>query len=292
VLKFAGDWKGYVARFGRWIDFDKSYKTMDVNFMESVWWVFKQIYEKGFVNRKCKIMPYSTACNTVLSNFEAGMNYQDIIDPSVYITFPLVSDPETKIVAWTTTPWTLSSNLALAVNPQMEYNKIKTEKDILIISAPRLKEVLKQLNITKYEIIGKFKGSELHGLEYIPLFDDFINLKNKGCFKVYSAEFVTSEDGTGIVHIAPAFGMDDYEVAIKYGFIDPESPLCPIDESGYFNKDFPLVYKKHFKEADEIIINSLKEKKRLLSSGKMKHSYPLCYRTDTPLMYRVIKILT
>jgi isoleucyl-tRNA synthetase len=259
---------------------------MDLNFMESVWWVFKQIFDKGFLYRKCKIMPYSAACSTVLSNFEAGMNYQDVNDPSIYISFPLISDPETKLLAWTTTPWTLPSNLALAVNPKMEYNKIKTDKDTLIVAAPRLKEVLKQLNVKKHEVIGKMKGSDLHGLEYTPLFDDFIHLKSKGCFKIYSADFVTSDDGTGVVHIAPAFGMDDYDVAIKYGFIDPDRPLCPIDESGYF-QDFPLANKKHFKEADDIIINALKEKKRLLSSGKIKHSYPLCYRTDSPLMYRV-----
>ena len=286
-MKYSHEWKRYVTRFGRWIDFENDYKTMDLNFMESVWWVFKQIFDKGLVYRKCKIMPYSPACTTVLSNFEAGSNYKILDDPSIFIAFPLIEQPEVRIVAWTTTPWTLPSNLALAVNPNFEYQHIKTDKDQLIISTPRLTETLKQLKITKFEVVKKFKGSELHGKEYKPLFDDFANLREKGCFRVYSAEFVTSEDGTGIVHVAPAFGDDDYKVALKYQFIDPESPLCPIDESGYFTNRFPLVNKLHFKEADKIIIETLKKNGRLLSSGTIKHNYPCCYRTDTPLMYRV-----
>jgi len=291
VMKYSQEWRRYVTRFGRWIDFDNDYKTMDLNFMESVWWVFKQIFEKNLVYRKCKIMPYSPACTTVLSNFEAGSNYKVIDDPSIYIAMPLLEKPEVKIVAWTTTPWTLPSNLALAVNPNFEYQHIKTDKEQLIISTPRLTETLKQLKITKFEVVAKMKGSDLHGLEYKPLFDDFSNFREKGCFKVYTADFVTSEDGTGIVHIAPAFGEDDYKVGIKYNFIEPDSPLCPIDESGYFTEKFPLVKKMHFKEADKVIIETLKKNGRLLGSGTIKHNYPCCYRTDTPLMYRVINHL-
>jgi isoleucyl-tRNA synthetase len=131
VMRYAKEWENVVTRFGRWIDFENDYKTLDLTFMESVWWVFKQIFEKGLVYRGCKVMPYSNACTTVLSNFEAGQNYKDVSDPSIFVTFPLLSDPNTKLVAWTTTPWTLPSNMALAVNPTFDYIKIKENRRFL-----------------------------------------------------------------------------------------------------------------------------------------------------------------
>lgn len=292
VMTYAHEWKWYTTRFGRWIDFENDYKTLDLNFMESVWWVFKQIFEKGLVYRKCKVMPYSPACNTVLSNFEAGMNYKDIADPSVMITFPLVKDPKKKLVAWTTTPWTLPSNLFLAVNPTFDYVLIKVqdnEDKQYIVAELLLKDFAKKLAIgDSYVIVEKYKGSDLHELEYEPLFTDFLKFKEKGCFRIYIADYVSSGDGTGIVHNAPGFGEEDYNVGLKYNLIDPDKPLCPMDEDGCFTEAFPLAAGKYFKSADPIIIENLKQRGRMIYSGVITHKYPLCYRTDTPLMYRAI----
>ena len=295
VMTYAEDWKYYTERYGRWIDFENDYRTLYPSYMETCWWVFKQIFEKKRVYRKCKVMPFSWATNTVLSNFEAGSNYKDIEDPSVIITFPTVNDPNKKILGWTTTPWTLPSNLFLACNPKITYLEIevqfKGKTETFILAEPRLKPVLKQLNIKEKDckINKKMKGEELAGTEYIPLFDYFYETyKSKGCFKVYLADYVTTEDGTGIVHNAPGFGEDDYMVGCKYNLIDPDKPLCPIDDDGCFTSEVPLVAGKQFKAADPVIIEHLKSRERMIYSGRIKHSYPFCYRTDTPLIYRAI----
>lgn len=290
VMKYATEWEQYTTRFGRWIDFKNDYKTMDKDFMESVWWVFKQIFDKGLVYRKCKVMPYSWACNTVLSNFEAGQNYQNVSDPSIYITFPLESNPKRSFIAWTTTPWTLPSNLAVTLNPNFDYVVFKGEgkEEEYIVAECLLEKVVKAIKIEKYEVISKCKGSELEGTSYIPLFDDFIKNKEHGCYKALCDTFVTSEDGTGIVHTAPAFGEEDFRVAVAKGIIDQDSPLCPIDDDGNFTHDFALTAGKNFKEADPIILEELKKKGRLLSKGTLNHKYPMCYRTGKPLMYKAI----
>lgn len=293
VMKYADEWRWYTTRFGRWIDFDNDYKTLDTNFMESVWWVFKQLYDKGLVYRKCKVMPYSPKCNTVLSNFEAGMEYKDLNDPSIIVTFPLISDNNKKFLAWTTTPWTLPSNLFLAVNPKFTYVLIKVsgeEERQYILAEALLSSVAQKMKIEgKYEIVEKYKGTDLHGMEYEPLFTEFYEqFKGKGCFKVYTADYVTSEDGTGIVHNAPGFGEDDYNVGIKYNLIDPDSPLCPVDDDGAFTNVFPLAAGKYFKDADPVILENLKTRHRLAYHGSIVHKYPMCYRTHTPLMYRAI----
>lgn len=212
VMTYSKEWRHYVGRFGRWIDFDRDYKTMDCNFMESVWWTFKQIFDKGLVYRGSRIMPFSTGCTTVLSNFEAGSNYKDVTDPAIIITFPMVDEPETSFIAWTTTPWTLPSNLALAINPEFTYVKIRDdEKNVVYILAEvRLQYALKQANIKKHTILEKIKGELLVGKKYIPLFNYFEHLKEKNCFQVIGAKFVTSDTGTGIVHCAPGFGEEDY----------------------------------------------------------------------------------
>ena len=295
VMTYADDWKYYTERYGRWIDFDNDYRTMYPTFMETCWWVFKQIFDKGRVYRKCKVMPFSWSTNTVLSNFEAGSNYKEIDDPSVIITFPMLKDPNKKILGWTTTPWTLPSNLFLAVNPKITYLEIdvtfKGKNETFIVGEPRLNFVLKSLNIKEPDckIVKKMMGEELAGTEYIPLFDYFYEkFKSKGCFKVYLADYVTTDEGTGIVHNAPGFGEDDYQVGCKYNLIDPDKPLCPIDDDGCFTNEVPLVAGKLFKEADPIIINHLKSQNRMIFSGKVRHKYPFCYRTEKPLMYRTI----
>mmetsp|Transcript_8452 Transcript_8452/g.14178 ORF Transcript_8452/g.14178 Transcript_8452/m.14178 type:complete len:160 (+) Transcript_8452:600-1079(+) len=159
-MTYSKEWEHIVGRFGRWIDFENDYKTMDCKFMESVWWTFKSIFDKGLVYRGSRIMPFSTACNTVLSNFEAGSNYKDTKDPALYVTFPLVDEPEVNLIAWTTTPWTLPSNLACAVNPGFVYLKLQdleTQK-IYIVAEARLKDVCKQNKIKNHKVLDKIKG--------------------------------------------------------------------------------------------------------------------------------------
>ena len=164
-MTYSAEWETTVGRFGRWIDFKNDYKTMDCKFMESVWWTFKQIFNKGLVYRGSRIMPFSTQCNTVLSNFEAGSNYKDTKDPAIFVTFPLVDEPDVSLIAWTTTPWTLPSNLACAVNPEFTYLKVLDEEKnrTIIFAEPRLKEVLKQCNIKKHKVLDKIKGADLVG---------------------------------------------------------------------------------------------------------------------------------
>ena len=288
VMTYSKEWRNIVGRFGRWIDFDNDYKTMDCNFMESVWWTFKQIFDKGLVYRGSRIMPFSTACNTVLSNFEAGSNYKDVNDPAIIVHFPMEEDPNVSFIAWTTTPWTLPSNLALAINPTFTYVKILDEEKqkVYILAESRLKEILKQANIKKHKVLEKIPGATLVGKSYVPLFNYFASMKEKKCFTVIGADFVTSDTGTGIVHCAPGFGDDDYTACVKNGLIDQGKAPVPIDFDGKFTdviSDFKGIY---IKDADNIIKDHLKSVGRLVASGTIIHSYPFCWRSNTPLIYR------
>jgi isoleucyl-tRNA synthetase len=289
-MTYSKEWEHIVGRFGRWIDFKNDYKTMDCKFMESVWWAFKQIYNKDLVYRGSRIMPFSPACNTVLSNFEAGSNYKDTKDPAIYVTFPMVEDPNTNFIAWTTTPWTLPSNLALAVNSGFTYLKVlDEEKDkTYIIAEPRLKDVLKQTNIKKHKILDKIKGADLVGKAYTPLFDYFKSMGDQGCFKVLDGKFVTEGAGTGIVHCAPGFGEDDYQVCIGAGIVQPGKIIMPMDDDGKFTAAVTDYKGMYFKDADPQITKDLKDRGRLVASGTITHSYPFCWRSQQPLMYRAV----
>lgn len=292
VMKYSKEWETVVGRFGRWIDFKNDYKTMDRNYMESVWWAFKQIHDKGLVYRGSRIMPFSTACNTVLSNFEAGSNYKDTKDPALYVTFPLEDEPETSLIAWTTTPWTLPSNLACAVNPEFTYLKVQDEEKgkIYLLAESRLKDVLKQTNMKKHKVLEKVKGSDLIGKRYIPLFEYF-NTKERAerkCFTIIAGKFVTADAGTGVVHCAPGFGEEDYKVCLEYGLVEPGDVVMPMDDDGRFLSSVPDYAGQYFKEADPQIMKDLKERGRLVASGTIVHSYPFCWRSQSPLMYRAI----
>lgn len=237
-------------------------------------------------------MPFSPTCNTVLSNFEAGQNYQMVDDPSIFVTFPVVSMDNTALVAWTTTPWTLPSNMAVAVNPELEYSVIQDEKtgNKFIFAECLRKQVTKQTGMKKHKVLEKMKGKDLEGLEYEPLFAEYYpEMKEKGCFRVMAENFVTAVDGTGVVHCAPGFGEEDFNVCNRRGMIDGGNPPCPVDDSGRLTapvKDFEGIY---FKDADALICDNLKQRKRLLFKGICSHSYPLCWRSDKPLMYRTIQ---
>lgn len=297
VMRYSNEWETIIKWFGRWIDFKNDYKTMDLSFMNSVWSIFKTIYEKGLVYRGSKVMPYSVKCYTVLSNFEAGENYKDVNDPSIYITFPQVQDPNTNFIAWTTTPWTLPSNLAIAVNPKMTYVKIKhlSSGKFYILAESRLNDVaahLKWNNTAKeklFEVVEKMEGKQLEGIQYVPLFNYFASHSEKGCFRVLAEDFVTSGDGSGVVHCAPGFGPEDFEACARRGIIDVGNVVCPVDDAGHLVDPVTDYNGMFFKEADPKIIADLQAKGRLLFEGVCRHPYPHCWRTDSPLMYRTFK---
>lgn len=234
VMRYAGEWKQIIGRMGRWINFENDYKTMYPSFMESVWWVFKQLFVKGLVYRGVKVMPYSTACTTPLSNFESGQNYKEVVDPSVVVTFPLEEDTGLAFLAWTTTPWTLPSNLALCVNAELDYCECKEKKTgkRFILMECRLEFAFGKDHAQTVEVLKRFKGATLVGKKYVPLFDYFKS--NTQAFRVLCDGYVSNENGTGIVHQAPFFGEDDYRVCLKSGVIGKEDNYCPIDECGRF----------------------------------------------------------
>lgn len=281
VLRYVKEWQTTVERMGRWVDFSKTWKTMDISFMESVWWVFKQLFDKGLVYEGYKVMPFSAKLGTPLSNFEAGENYKDVDDPSVVIAFPLLEEKNTYFLAWTTTPWTLISNTALGVHPEIDYVKIKThDGKFYILAKNALSRWLKQ----EFDILDEFKGKDLAGARYEPVFPYFEYMKKEGAFKVLAESFVTTEDGTGIVHMAPAFGEVDF-----YACKDANIPLvCPVDNNGRFIDPISEYKGQFVKDADSAIAKRLKEKGLLFYQGTMHHRYPFCWRSDTPLIYKAV----
>ncbi|KAG9257659.1 tRNA synthetases class I-domain-containing protein [Emericellopsis atlantica] len=291
VMRFAGEWRHTIDRLGRWIDFDNDYKTMDPNFMESEWWAFKRLFDKGLVYQGYRVMPYSTALTTALSNFEANQNYQDVNDPAIVVSFPLVEDPDTALLAWTTTPWTMPSHLGLAAHPDFEYVKVKDEKSgkTYIILENLLTTLYKDPKKAKYTITGKILGKDMLGWKYLPPFDYFYEDFKDVAFKVLNATYVTADSGTGIVHQAPAFGEDDYNVAVEAGIVTENRPAPdPITDTGKFTARVRHFEGMHVKEADKHIIKHLKNEGRIVVDSMLKHSYPMCPRSDTPLIYRAV----
>ncbi|CAD6502796.1 BgTH12-05386 [Blumeria graminis f. sp. triticale] len=291
VMRYSSEWRITIDRLGRWIDFDNDYKTMDLTFMESEWWIFKQIFDKGAVYQGHRVMPYSTVLTTALSNFEANQNYQDITDPAVVVSFPLVGDPNTCLLAWTTTPWTLPSNVALAAHPDFEYVKIFDEisgKNYILLEK-LMGTLYKDPKKAKFRVIEKIMGNKMVGWKYEPLFDYFYeDFKDCG-FMVVNASYVTDDSGVGIVHQAPAFGEEDYNVALKNNIItEHRAPPNPIDESGNFTSRVHHFTGQHVKAADKAIIKYLKGTGRMIVDSQIRHSYPMCPRSDTPLIYRAV----
>ncbi|KAK4670857.1 isoleucine--tRNA ligase [Podospora pseudoanserina] len=291
VMRYSEEWRHTIERLGRWIDFDNDYKTMDPTFMESEWWVFKQLFDKGEVYQGYRVMPYSTTLTTALSNFEANQNYQDVTDPAVIVAFPLVDEPETNFLAWTTTPWTLPSHTGLAAHPDFEYVKIADEKmgKNFIILEKLLSTLYKDPKKAKFKVLAKYKGKDMLGWKYLPPFDYFYEEYKDVAFKLLNATYVTAESGTGIVHQAPAFGEDDYNVAVEAGIVtEKRPPPDPVDDSGVFTSKVSDFAGLHVKKADKEIIKYLKGTGRLIVESQYKHSYPMCYRSDTPLIYKAV----
>jgi len=288
VSQCSSQWKWYIDRIGRWVDMDNAYRTMDQGFMESVIWAFKKLYDDDLIYEGYRSSLHCPRCATPLSKFEITMDagsYRDITEKSVVIKFKLKNEKNIYILAWTTTPWTLPGNLSLAVGKSIDYVKIKIGGDanIYILAKERLGEILKD---KKYEIVEEFKGKDLIGLEYEPLFDlnnQEIN-SNKNAYKIYAAGFVSTEDGTGIVHIAPNFGEDDFEFG-KANNLPLEDLM---DESGiYSEKAGPEWEGEYFKKAGKKVLENLGDK--LFLEYNVTHSYPFCHRCNTSLIYKTQK---
>ena len=286
VLRFAGEWKFYVTRQGRWVDFDNSYKTMDISFMETVLWVFKQLYDKGLVYRGYRVVPYSWAVQTPLSNFETRLDdsYRERQDPALTVKFalePTVDDPvPTALLAWTTTPWTLPSNLALAVGPGISYAVLEKTGERIVLAEEALERYGRELG--DWNRVGTLAGRTLIGRRYRPLFTYFANTPN--AFRVLAGDFVTLDQGTGVVHIAPGFGEDDLELAQTN---DLELAI-PVDERGQFTAEVPDYQNLNIFDANKQIIKDLKARHAVVRHETYTHSYPHCWRTDAPLIYKAI----
>jgi isoleucyl-tRNA synthetase len=317
VQTYVDEWRKTVSRMGRWVDFDNDYKTMDVDFMESVWWVFKQLWDKDRVYKSYRIMPYSCKLATPLSNFEANQNYKDVQDPAITVRFRVTEgadriSPDLApghslfLTAWTTTPWTLPENLALCVGPEIGYAVIEDLEsgNHLVMAESRVGAYDKKLGKTlakeiaaeaaepgaeegvegkKYRLVRRLPVSDVLGARYEPLFPYFADQPNS--FVVLADDFVTTEDGTGIVHLAPAYGEDDFRVCREVG-IDLVDPL---DSEARFQEPVSEYVGLVCKDADKLIIKRLKDEGKLVDQSTIEHSYPFCERTDTPLIYRAIE---
>jgi isoleucyl-tRNA synthetase len=284
VLRYTKQWKTTVSRMGRWVDFENSFKTMDASFMESVWWVFGRLWDLGLVYQGFKVMPFSAKLGTPLSNFEANLNYKDVDDPSLTIKLRLQQDPSTYLLVWTTTPWTLPSNLAAIVHPKIGYVKIKDRGsgECYILAHSRLEDYYKHTE--EYEILAQMTGEQLVGLKYEPLFSYYAHHASPKAFSVLMDEFVGETDGTGIVHGAPAFGEFDFFVCNREGI----DPVCPVDQNCKFTKEIPEYEGQFVKDADKEIIRYLKKENKVFKHTQIRHRYPFCYRSDTPLIYKSV----
>lgn len=303
VNKGSEQWEWYINRIGRWVNMKNAYKTMDLKFMESVIWSFKKLYDTSFIYEGYRTSLHCPRCATPLSKFEITMDagsYRDVTDKSIIVKFKIKNsseirkdigiDDNTYLLAWTTTPWTLPGNLALAVGNEIDYVKIKIKNeetnanDFYIIAKERLFEVIKNIG---YEIVSNLRGSELIGLKYEPIYE--LNnekiIKSDKVYKLYTADFVTTEDGTGIIHIAPNFGEDDFQLGEKSGL-----PMIDLmDENGVYLESSGKWNGYYFKKANRDILLDLEKRGSIFSSFDFAHSYPFCYRCNTPLIYKTQK---
>lgn len=283
VLRFAGEWKVFVDRIGRFVDYDNSYKTMDNSYIESVWWAIKEIYKKGLLYEGRKVLLYCPHCETPLAKAEIAMDqsYKDVTEESVYTKFKIRGTKDAYFLAWTTTPWTLPGNVALAVGENIDYVEIKIGSETLILAKERLTVIDRP-----YEIMADHKGKDLVGMEYEPLFEiRAVRDAQKKKWFVAPADFVNIEEGTGIVHTAVIYGEDDYELGLKLGL-----PMVPLlDSAGHFNNEAPeFIQGEYFKKAEKAIKEDLEKRKLLFKREMNTHSYPHCHRCGTTLLYNAL----
>ncbi len=288
VQQFTSDWEYYVTRSARWVDFKNDYKTMDLSYMESILWAFKQLHDKGLIYEGYRVVPYSWAAQTPLSNFETRLDnsYRMRQDPALTVGFlldPLPGEPATRLLAWTTTPWTLPSNMALAVKADADYAVLEKDGERLIIGAPLVANYAHEL--AGYAEVATVTGADLVGRSYQPLFPAFEAERANGAFRVHAGGFIEMTDGTGVVHIAPAFGEDDMALAQANGI----PVVDPIDFAGDFTDLVPAYQGKNVFEANKDIIRDLKHQGAVLRHETYDHNYPHCWRTDQPLIYKALR---
>lgn len=282
VWTYEGLWRQMTERIGYWLDMDHPYITLDNNYVESVWWILKRFFDEGLIYEGHKIMPYCPRCGTPLASHEVSQGYKDETIDSIYVKMQLKGKDNEYFLVWTTTPWTLPSNVALCVNPEFTYVKVKAtpeegKEEYYILVKERMGAVLG--DPANYEVVAEMKGQELMGTEYEQLLP-FIKVDKKAWY-VVGGDFVSTEDGTGIVHIAPAFGEDDYQIGLKY-----DLPLRqPVDKEGKFTEEITPWAGQFVKDADPMIIRYLKDMGALFLKARMTHSYPHCWRCQTPLLY-------
>jgi len=290
VLRYVKEWRQTITRLGRWVDFDNDYKTMEPGYMETIWWVMKSLWEKGLLYEGHYILPYCPRCATVLSNHELNLGgYKDVHDPAITVKFRVDSaekivPPNTYLLAWTTTPWTLPSNLALTLGADIDYVLIEENSNYYILAKERLSAFYKSESDAgdPDNIIWSKKGSDLAGIKYEPLLPYFKD--TPGAFRTFLGDFVTTQDGTGIVHTAPGFGEDDARVLKGTGI----PVICPVDAECKFTSEVTDFAGQFVKDADKAIIEKLKEEGKLFKRDQLLHSYPHCWRCSSPLIYRAV----
>jgi isoleucyl-tRNA synthetase len=280
VFTYIKDWEKLTDRIGFWVDLDDAYITYKNEYIESVWWLLKSIWDKGLLYQGFKVVPYCSRCGTPLSDHEVALGYDQATDPSIYVRMPLVDEENTSLLVWTTTPWTLPGNVAVAAHPDIEYVKVALgdgqDYEYLILAKSLLETVLAD---TDYKVVKTFKGKQLKGKHYRPLFT-FLPVE-KDAHYVVLADFVTIEDGTGLVHLAPAFGADDMQMSIEYDL----PILMTVNDSGRFTSDVRPWAGLWVKDADPLIIEELQQRGLMFKVGTYTHTYPFCWRCDTPLLY-------
>ena len=278
VWKYKGEWEKMSDRVGFWADMENPYITYDNNYIESEWWALKKIWDMGLLYKGHKVVPYCPRCGTSLSSHEVAQGYKDITDKTIYVKFKVKDTADTYLMAWTTTPWTLPSNVALTVGAKFDYAKVKYNNEYIIVAKQLVPSVFEGLD---YEIVSTVKGKELEYTKYEPLFDFVDEDAKKEGFYVCLGDFVTLTDGTGIVHTAPAFGEDDSVIGKKYNL----PFLQMVDEAGHMAEQTGFIKGLFVKDADKLITEDLDKRGLLFKSSEIEHSYPFCWRCDTPLIY-------
>ena len=276
VLRYIDEWDRLTQRIGFWLDTDEAYFTLDNGYIESVWWSLKQVWERGLLYEGNKVVPYCPRCGTALSSHEVAQGYKDVVDPSVFVRFPVRGDEGVSLLGWTTTPWTLLSNAALAVHPDVDYVWAQVGEETLILAAPLVERVLGE----GVETGATSKGHELEGTAYEPPFPYISDYGERG-HTVLTADFVTTDEGTGVVHTAIAFGEDDFALGERYG-LTLQNPVKP---DGTFDERIEAFAGRSVKEADPDIVEALRVSGRLYRAEEYQHSYPHCWRCETPLLY-------
>ncbi len=285
VLRYTSEWQRIMTRSGRWVDFDNDYKTMEPDYMESIWWVVKSLWDKKLIYQGHYILPNCPRCSTPLSNHELNLGgYKEVHDPAITVRFQTREDRNTWFLAWTTTPWTLISNLGLCLGSDIDYIKVEklSSAEFYILAEARIEDYFESED--EYRIIWQKKGYELDNIGYEPLFPYFAELQNEGAFKTFTGNHVSTDDGTGIVHTAPGFGEDDYEVMKETGL----PMVCPVNDEGLYTDEVSDYAGRFVKDCDRDIIKRLKDCGALVKRDQILHAYPHCWRCESPLIYKAV----